>query len=289
MRTRAAFLALAVAVLIPATATADLLNGSYRFGYSMGTSRAFAPPTAAGQMIGSITYHEFGGVLGKLIILFGAAPQKPAPTVRIVSSKTWCGVSHCYTTTEYEVTHPSKEDWDRYDEEVKRFAPIARDVIQNGVPIDIYIDLAGTTGDASGGSFTMMFRGQFVGLLGFPAVWLQGGLGFGGYTFDSLERQRVSLDGDLLRNETVTESHSYRYAGFPFRTTIFPYRHVGAYVQFDLNMFALPLFDDDDRSPSLTRFGLELRLDPLFLRGEAAASAFDPGSVSVFGEVGLEL
>jgi len=279
-----------VAVLsAPAAARADLLDGSYRFGYSLGSARAFLPPTAQGRMIGSITYHEFGGVVGKTIILMGLAPREPAPHVRIVDSSTWCGVSHCYTTTRYEVTQPSEAEWAQYEQDKQEFARIAPEVIEKGVPLDIFIDLAGPGGDATGASFTLLFRGQFAGLFGFPAGWIQGGFGFGGYTFADLERKEVVLEGGTLVNRSVTDSYRYRYAGFPFRLTVFPYRHFGAYLQFDLNLYALPLFDDEDRRPSLTRVGAEMRLRPLYLRAEAAASAFDPDSISVFGEVGLEL
>lgn len=282
---RRALVAAAVLLATAGTAHAQTFASQYRFGASAGFGAALAPPTTQMGMTTSLTYYEYSGWLGKLIVLIGAAPQKPRPTTRVVSSKTECYSTWCTTYTNYETTYPSQADWDRYQEELKEYEKLAVGILTDGQPLDLYLDIAlqSLGGDTSGASLVMMYRAQWTGMFGLPVFRINFGFGVGKYTFHGRTRSVVVQDGDTLSRMEVTEDSSYGYAGMPLRFTGFVHPRLAGYLQFDFNMFALPVTDDPEPSP--IRGGVEIYLNPLFVRGEIVSTALRPGSMTAFAEV----
>ena len=288
---RGALLLLIVLPIMLLTSSAYAGGARYRFGFMAGTGNAFVPRTSDGGLVTAVTYHEYGGVLTKLIFIALTTPTEPAPHLRQVESETECTGRSCWTTTTYEVVSvPSEADWARYDAEVKAFEKALPELWAATLPLEVNLHKYGPGDDDSHGwYFDMLYNAFYMGLYGLKMVRIQGGLGFGTFTLKGRDHRGLEYDG--AGNITAIDSvkdYGYTFVGFPLRITGFVTPQIAPFVGFDWNIMSIPAIEEEDRSPSLLRAGVELHLNPLFVRGEMTSHSVHPDDMSFFGEVGLE-
>jgi hypothetical protein len=279
------------ALLIAATLATGCAGGAYSMGYNAGYGATMAPATTSAGASTSIRYREYGGPIGKLILLLGTAPTPPGGTTSNVHTSTTCYSTYCEETTTYTYTPPSEEEMKDFEKRSADWsANVAPAILSGAIAMEVIIDYASTDlgGDTSGGGFYMNERWQIRSLGFFQGMSLSVGFGVAGYTMHGRTRDVLMDTGTALVLTPVTEDISYFYLGSPVRLTGLITPRLGLYGQMDLNWQPLLAAALDEREqPQIMRGGVQLWLPFFYVSGEAAVDGFRPDSLSITAEVGL--
>ncbi len=263
-------------------AAAEGFGGAYSLGFSATAGNAYLPPTSSSGISTGIAYHEYGGVISKVLLLLLTVPPKPRETS---TTSTECYGDTCYiTTTTY---YPSQAEMDNWNRDVDTWSKTTAPAILSGaIKAEVNFDVASRSlgGDTSGASFSMLGRIPIRSLGGVGGN-LAMGMGFGSYTFHDRTRKVVVANGSTLDSVEQKGDLDYDYIGFPVRLQAMVKRNVAIYLQLDLNLLALELTDDSQASPA--RLGLHWLGPRIYLRAEAVTDNFGGSRISGMAEVGF--
>lgn len=272
-------LAVAAALLVTGCAGGKQHGGAfgprrYKLAYGLEQGSARLPATARGATMSYLSYSDFNGPLGKLLLFMATAPQ---PTVKHLGTHRSCSGGTCTVTSYYSVTPPREED-------VQRFTRMVEDVEKHGHPIEatLQLPLRSLGSEAGGWSLEVLFKGWrgFRGQL----VEVAGGFNYSAFTYEGL----LVRDGNFPAASEVTRTYRFQEAGFPLRVAWYATPVLSLYLRHDLNVIGLlQLEDEDERAPSLTSFGVRAHLPVLELRAGLVTDSFHPESATLSLEAAL--
>jgi len=280
-----------VAISAITTLGAGCAGGAYSLGAHATHGAAMGPPTSARGTTTGVTYREYGGPIGKTLLLLFTTPMPPTGTSRELSRSKVCYSTYCETTTTYEYTPPTEEEMRDFSERKADWAQnVAPAILSGAIAMEVVIDVATRDlgGDTSGAMMQMSWRTQTRSLLFFQGMSLSMGMAWGDYTLHGREGQVLLDSGTALVPMSVTEDLNFVYVGTPVRLTGLITPRLGVYGQFDLNW--QPLFAgvfESREQPQLSRGGVQLWLPFMFVGAEAVVDRFRPDSLSFTLEAGL--
>jgi hypothetical protein len=277
MRARVACL-LACALL----AAGCVKGASYGLGYGVQSGAAGLPPTASRGTTAMITYHEFGGVVARTIVLLVAAmglrnPSGDTSVQTDVKTETVGHTTYVTTTTTTTFTPTTAAERAAREAAIVNFSEnIAPGIMKSEFPVELNLGFAGTSlgGDTTGHTFEMIAH------LASERTDLGVGFGLTELTFhDRGFAEVVDGNGSLTRVMKKGDL-GYSFAGFPVRLTQGVLPRTSLFLQWDLNVKTLT-----DSAPSPVTFGLLYRLPLVSLRATLRNDRLDLGSTSAGAEV----
>jgi hypothetical protein len=278
-------------------------SGVYNLSYHVSHGAAMAPPTTQRGLSTGITYREWGGPIGKALLLWATAPRRPSGKVEISTtySGDWgdgaggqkvCLSGTCYSTTTIKEYPPTEEQLAEYRKKATYWQNnVAPAIMSGALRVEVIIDVASTSlgGDTSGGAFIVNDRIPIRNIPPLKGMTLSIGIGGAKYTMHGRSRDvlREDENGELKRVR-VSDDIKYNYAGMPLRVTGLLTRKIGLYAQLDMNLLPMmsSLLEDFDQ-PQIVRSGLQIWLPFVYVTGEVAADRLRPDSISVTAEAGL--
>jgi hypothetical protein len=257
-------------------------GASYGLGYGVQTGAAALPPTASRGTTAMLTYHEFGGVVARTIILVVAAmglknPAGDRSTSTDVKSETVGNTTYVTTTTTTTFTPTTPEERAAREAAIANFSQnVAPGIMHGEFPVELNLGFARTSlgGDTSGHTFEMLFH--------VSSERSDLGLGFGltELTFHGRSYADVVDLGGTLMRVMKTGDLDYSFAGFPVRLTQGVLPRTSLFLQWDLNVKTLT-----DGAPSPMTLGVLYQLPVLSLRGTVRNDRLELGATSVGAEV----
>lgn len=276
-------------------------KAAYSLAYRTGYGNALAPPSTSSGRSSSISYREYGGPIGKALLLWLFVPQLQggSSSSRVVGDSTSCGGGECTRTitTETTYTPPTAEQIAEYKRELEEYNNVTAPAIRNGaIKAEVNLDVATRSlgGDTSGLSF------QLLGVLlsEQSSGWtfaLKAGFGASGYTMGGRTTKQILSDGmetlSSVHLDSKVEDVSSTFFGVPVRVILATPLRFAAYGEFDWNLLRAVSGEGtrpgQTYHPQLTTFGLQTSLWFMHVGAEVQLDQLNLGSRTFGVEAGL--